>query len=352
MFEKGEHVSFANCGLPYHIGGQIPDRGKLLLATPKFLKQVFNIEAHTGCEVTAHRPGGQAGRGGRSCHAASDWKESVRQADSCSRGVSRSCRRGTAWTGRTCSRSATSRTRIASRPSSTAGQAKRAVVIGAGYIGLEMVEALSSAGPGGHAHRAATAGAAADGCGDGSRGGGGPAIARRGGDAGRRRGGSGGRRATESRAFGLRGGREVPADLVLDLHRRAAEHATGRGGRAGHWAERGHRRQRTDADERSGYLRRRRRGRGSVRGDRSADEDSAGRPGQSQWAKCRRPCVRPGRAFAATPVAGTVIVGAFGVSGRDDRPERQGGPEVWDSRGGGRTPCEAHHAATIPAPSR
>ena len=52
LFERGEHVSFANCGLPYHIGGQIADRAKLLLATPKLLKQVFNIEAHTGCEVT------------------------------------------------------------------------------------------------------------------------------------------------------------------------------------------------------------------------------------------------------------------------------------------------------------
>ena len=33
IFEKGEHISFANCGLPYHIGGVIADRDKLLLQT-------------------------------------------------------------------------------------------------------------------------------------------------------------------------------------------------------------------------------------------------------------------------------------------------------------------------------
>lgn len=53
MFEAGEHVSFANCGLPYYIGGQIADRKKLLLATPGYFKSTFNIDARTGHEVTA-----------------------------------------------------------------------------------------------------------------------------------------------------------------------------------------------------------------------------------------------------------------------------------------------------------
>ena len=35
MFERGEFVSFANCGLPYHIGGDIPSRDALLLQTPR-----------------------------------------------------------------------------------------------------------------------------------------------------------------------------------------------------------------------------------------------------------------------------------------------------------------------------
>lgn len=38
MFEKGEYVSFANCGLPYHIGGVIPNRESLLVQTPEKLR--------------------------------------------------------------------------------------------------------------------------------------------------------------------------------------------------------------------------------------------------------------------------------------------------------------------------
>ena len=34
VLERGEYVSFANCGLPYHIGGVIADRSRLLLQTP------------------------------------------------------------------------------------------------------------------------------------------------------------------------------------------------------------------------------------------------------------------------------------------------------------------------------
>jgi hypothetical protein len=35
VLARDRHVSFANCGLPYHIGGAIPDRGSLLLQTPE-----------------------------------------------------------------------------------------------------------------------------------------------------------------------------------------------------------------------------------------------------------------------------------------------------------------------------
>ena len=44
IFEKGEHISFANCGLPYHIGGVIPDREDLLLQTPESFRRRFNID--------------------------------------------------------------------------------------------------------------------------------------------------------------------------------------------------------------------------------------------------------------------------------------------------------------------
>jgi len=53
IFEKGEHVSFANCGLPYHIGGTIPDRDKLLLQTPESLKIRYNLDTRIFTEVLA-----------------------------------------------------------------------------------------------------------------------------------------------------------------------------------------------------------------------------------------------------------------------------------------------------------
>ena len=51
IFEKGEHISFANCGLPYHIGGVIADRDKLLLQTPTSLKTRYNLDVRVFNEV-------------------------------------------------------------------------------------------------------------------------------------------------------------------------------------------------------------------------------------------------------------------------------------------------------------
>ena len=52
VFERGEYVSFANCGLPYYIGGIIPDSDKLLLQTPQSFYNRFRVEVRTNCEVT------------------------------------------------------------------------------------------------------------------------------------------------------------------------------------------------------------------------------------------------------------------------------------------------------------
>jgi len=51
MFERGEFVSFANCGLPYHIGGDIPSRDALLLQTPQSFKRRFNVDVRVFHEV-------------------------------------------------------------------------------------------------------------------------------------------------------------------------------------------------------------------------------------------------------------------------------------------------------------
>ena len=56
LFEKGEHISYANCGLPYYIGGTIEDRDKLLVQTPEAFRQRFAIDVRTNSEVTAICP--------------------------------------------------------------------------------------------------------------------------------------------------------------------------------------------------------------------------------------------------------------------------------------------------------
>ncbi|MDP5274943.1 CoA-disulfide reductase [Chengkuizengella axinellae] len=51
MFEKGEFISFANCGLPYFIGETIQERSKLLVTSPEMMKNRFNIDVRVFSEV-------------------------------------------------------------------------------------------------------------------------------------------------------------------------------------------------------------------------------------------------------------------------------------------------------------
>ncbi len=51
MFERGPYISFANCGLPYHIGNVIQDRDRLLVQTPEKTNQRFNIDVRVQSEV-------------------------------------------------------------------------------------------------------------------------------------------------------------------------------------------------------------------------------------------------------------------------------------------------------------
>lgn len=53
LIERGPDVSFANCGLPYHIGGKIADRDKLLVVKPELLKSRFNLDVRVRSSVEA-----------------------------------------------------------------------------------------------------------------------------------------------------------------------------------------------------------------------------------------------------------------------------------------------------------
>ena len=52
VLERTRHVSFANCGLPYHVGGVIPERSSLLLQTPQSLAARFRLDVRVATEAT------------------------------------------------------------------------------------------------------------------------------------------------------------------------------------------------------------------------------------------------------------------------------------------------------------
>ncbi|MCL2660927.1 MAG: FAD-dependent oxidoreductase, partial [Acidobacteriaceae bacterium] len=53
VFERGPYISFANCGLPYHIAGEIEDRSKLLLMTPEKMWVRSRVRVHVNHEAIA-----------------------------------------------------------------------------------------------------------------------------------------------------------------------------------------------------------------------------------------------------------------------------------------------------------
>ncbi|WP_045521669.1 CoA-disulfide reductase [Neobacillus niacini] len=56
LFERGEHISFANCGLPYYIGDKIKDRQKLIVQTVEGMSKKFNLDIRNLSEVTQINP--------------------------------------------------------------------------------------------------------------------------------------------------------------------------------------------------------------------------------------------------------------------------------------------------------
>jgi NADPH-dependent 2,4-dienoyl-CoA reductase/sulfur reductase-like enzyme/rhodanese-related sulfurtransferase len=150
VLEQGDYVSFANCGLPYHLSGEIAHRGDLLLHTPESLAASLNLDVRTGHRVIGidkHSrkvtidagdityalpydalllsPGAVAVRppiDGLD-HPAVHTLRTVPDVDALRERIEELLATGT-----------------------EAGPAPSAVVIGAGFIGLEAVEALTSRG--------------------------------------------------------------------------------------------------------------------------------------------------------------------------------------------------------------
>ena len=143
LFEKGEHISYANCGLPYYIGGVIAEREKLLVQTPAAFSQRFNIDVRVNSEVTSIDPKAKtvtvSGPDGTSyterydklllSPGASPVKPPLPGIDT--DGI---------FTLRNVADTDIIKARVAT------GDVKRAVIVGGGFIGLEMAENLSHAG--------------------------------------------------------------------------------------------------------------------------------------------------------------------------------------------------------------
>lgn len=51
MFERGEHVSFSNCSLPYYLGGDVKNSDALIMMTPETFKKRHDIDVRVGSEV-------------------------------------------------------------------------------------------------------------------------------------------------------------------------------------------------------------------------------------------------------------------------------------------------------------
>ena len=142
LFDKGLHVSFANCGLPYFVGNVIDDDKKLLVATPDLFKDRFNIDVHTEHEVL------RIDREAKSITVKNLQNGAIREESYDSLVLSTGSKAirppldGIDLPGIFVLRTIPDSHKLRA----AAKNAKRAVIIGAGFIGLEMAENLAKLG--------------------------------------------------------------------------------------------------------------------------------------------------------------------------------------------------------------
>ena len=142
VLEKGPYVSYANCGLPYYVGGEIEDDAALLVQTPEKLRAALNLDVRTGHEVVG--VDAQA----KTVMVRSGDGEDVLHYDNLILAPGAVALRPDlpgfdsepVWHMRTVPDALEMRKRVLE------GSVKQAVVLGAGFIGLEAAEALAHQG--------------------------------------------------------------------------------------------------------------------------------------------------------------------------------------------------------------
>ena len=146
LLEKDEFVSFANCGMPYHIGGEIPDRSKLLVATKELLERRFRLDVRTKSEAV------RIDRKAKHVNVRNldDGTEYALPYDKLilSPGAAPFVPKmdGTDAKGVYTLRNIADMDRIRAAVDNAPSAERQAVVIGAGFVGLEMVEQLVARG--------------------------------------------------------------------------------------------------------------------------------------------------------------------------------------------------------------
>ena len=143
LFEKGKYISYANCGLPYYIGGVIEERDRLFVQTPQAFGRRFQIDVRVEHEVTAIDTAQQ-----RVTVRTADGREYNETYDKLllSPGASPVVPplAGIDGEGIFTLRNVSDTDRIKSYMETHS--VKRAVIVGGGFIGLEMAENLKHAG--------------------------------------------------------------------------------------------------------------------------------------------------------------------------------------------------------------
>ena len=137
VFERGPDVSFANCGLPYYLGGEIAERDKLLVVTPDRLRTRFNLDVRVRTSVEAIDREGKKVRV-RDLASGREYEEGYdRLILAPGAAPLRPPLPGIALPGVFTLRNLQDMDRIQARMDQGV---KQAVVVGAGFIGLELVE--------------------------------------------------------------------------------------------------------------------------------------------------------------------------------------------------------------------
>ncbi|NSL54962.1 FAD-dependent oxidoreductase [Uliginosibacterium aquaticum] len=142
MIERGPDVSFANCGLPYYVGGEISDRAALAVQTPGSLKSLLNLDVRTGCEAVKIDRAGKRVEVKYLADGRSEWisydKLMLSPGASPLRPALPGINDGRVFTLRNL--------QDMDRIVAATEEGMRAVVIGAGFIGIEMAEQLRHKG--------------------------------------------------------------------------------------------------------------------------------------------------------------------------------------------------------------